>query len=310
MIASILCKCECILGEGPLWLPEKEMLMWVDIERKLIYEYDWVSRKTSFWQLEKRVSLLLPSVEDDTLILGMQGDVAKFRLSDNRLCWLSDIEKKIDNNRCNDGACDIKGRLWIGTMSMQFDADAGSLYMLDEDLSLTKKLSEVTISNGLVWSLDNKRMYFIDTMKRCVQSFLFDVEKGSIVFERIVVKIPESLGSPDGMTIDEEGMLWIAHYGGFGVYRWNPNTGNLIEKISLPVPNITSCVFGGQDLDILFITTARQELTDEELKRYPESGNLFYVKTTVKGLPSNRCKFKKSTDNHSNHIFYQKLAFS
>lgn len=310
MTASILCKSECILGESPLWIPEKNRLMWVDIERKRIYEYNCENQQICYWQLDKRVSLLVPSIENNTLILGMQGGMAKLCLSDNRLFWLSDIEKELEQNRCNDGACDVKGRLWVGTMSTNFDADAGSLYLLDEHSSITRKLSDVTISNGLVWSLDNKKMYFIDTVKRCVQSFFFDSEKGSIEFEKIVVEIPESLGSPDGMTIDEEGMLWIAHYGGFGVYRWNPNSGILIEKISLPVPNITSCVFGGKNLDILFITTARQELSKEELNQYPESGNVFYFKTRVKGLPANKCHLQGLKNIFSNYVCYPKYLLS
>lgn len=308
MTVSVLCKSECILGEGPVWLPGTNKLMWVDIERGMMYEYDWDNRDACYWQLEKRVTLILPLEENNGLLLGMQGGVARFGLSDNRLQWLSDIEREIDGHRCNDGACDVQGRLWIGTMSTRFDEGVGSLYLFDENLSLHHKLGGLTIPNGLCWSLDNKRMYFIDSPKRCVQSFLFDAEKGSITFEKTVIEIPPSLGSPDGMTMDAEGMLWIAHYGGFGVYRWNPDTGSLLGKISLPAPHVTSCVFGGSNLDILFITTARQELSAEELTRYPESGNVFYARVNVKGLPTNACRFKEKTDAGTPPVYYQKQA--
>jgi sugar lactone lactonase YvrE len=106
-----------------------------------------------------------------------------------------------------------------------------------------------------------------------------------------VINIPEALGAPDGMTIDEEGMLWIAHWGGFGVYRWNPQNGELLTKIKIPVPNVSSCAFGGEDFDHLFITSARQDLSEQELRDYPASGDVFWVKLPVKGKPANKFIF-------------------
>jgi len=284
--------------------------MWVDIERKMVFEYNWNNKQMYYWQLEKRVSLLLPSCDDNKLILGMQGGLANFDLSENRFQWLLDIEKEIDINRCNDGACDAYGRLWVGTMSIHLDKGAGSLYVLDEDFSLQKKIEEVSIPNGIVWSLDNKRMYFIDSIRQCVQSYLFDIKTGDLIYEKTAIQIPESLGTPDGMTIDEEGMLWIAHYGGFGVFRWNPVTGDLIEKISLPVPNVTSCIFGGKNLDILFVTTARQELSEDDLLKYPESGNLFCSKTKVKGFQTSTFKIENTLKTKGDPVFYPKFTAS
>jgi sugar lactone lactonase YvrE len=130
-------------------------------------------------------------------------------------------------------------------------------------------------------------MYFIDSPKRSVQAFQYNKEDNTIEFKKEVITIPKHLGTPDGMAIDAEGMLWIALYGGFSVGRWNPNTGELLEKIIMPVPNVTACAFGGEDLKTLFITTARQELTDAELDKYPQSGSLFSVKTSVKGVEKN-----------------------
>jgi sugar lactone lactonase YvrE len=127
-------------------------------------------------------------------------------------------------------------------------------------------------------------MYFIDSTTQCVQCFLFDAEKAEIKFEKVVIEIDKKLGTPDGMTIDEEGMLWIAHYDGFAVGRWNPATGKLLEKIELPVPQVTSCAFGGENLDNLIITTAREKMNEEDLKNYPDSGNIFVAKTNVKGV--------------------------
>jgi sugar lactone lactonase YvrE len=122
-----------------------------------------------------------------------------------------------------------------------------------------------------------------------VQSFLFEEEKGNIVFEKNAIEIPADMGSPDGMAIDEEGMLWIAHWGGFGVYRWNPNSSELLSKIDLPVPQVSSCAFVGDGLDHLLITTARENMSPEDVKKYPNSGDVFIIKTEVKGTLSNRC---------------------
>ncbi|HYH55030.1 MAG TPA: SMP-30/gluconolactonase/LRE family protein [Anseongella sp.] len=277
------------MGEGPLWMPESNRLMWVDIERGLIFEYDVKEHRTYYRQLGRRVSLLVPAEDKDCLILGLQGGLARLSLSDGRLQWMADIEKEKADNRCNDGRADTAGRLWVGTMSTRFDTGAGALYLVKEDLTPRRKIGEVSISNGLVWSPDNARMYYIDTPTQRIQSFFFDPESGEIAFEKIAVEIPRELGSPDGMAIDAAGMLWVAHYGGFGVFRWNPFTGRLLEKISLPVPNVTACTFGGKDLDTLFITTARQELSPEELEQYPQSGNLFCIRTNAKGLPANKC---------------------
>jgi sugar lactone lactonase YvrE len=291
MEATVLCKSECILGEGPLWLPGTQKLMWVDIERSRLYEHDWRQRTARHWQLDKRVTLVLPLQQSGQLLIGMQGGAAIFDPANGQYQWLADIEKEMPTHRCNDGAFDAQGRLWAGSMCTSLQPGQGSLYMLGKDLSLHKKISRLAIPNGIVWSRDNTRMYFIDSNQRCVQCYRFDAETGDITFEKVAVDIPPLMGSPDGMTMDEEGMLWIAHYGGYGVYRWNPLTGELLEKVSLPVPNVTSCVFGGPDLDVLFITTARQELGEDALRQYPDSGNVFYVQTKVKGLPTNAGAF-------------------
>jgi sugar lactone lactonase YvrE len=198
---------------------------------------------------------------------------------------LLDIEKEIKMNRTNDGGCDPAGRLWIGTMHRQFEKGNGSLYSVEHDFSVRKRLDNISISNGIVWSQDGKRMYFVDSPTQTVQSFLFDLETGDLLFEKIAISINKKIGTPDGMCMDEEGMLWIAQWGGFGVYRWNPLTGMMLDKIDLPVPQVSSCAFGGQNLDHLFITTARENMSSNDLKDYPLSGNVFIAMPGVRGIP-------------------------
>lgn len=290
MRASVLYPSQCILGEGPIWHTERKCCFWVDIERGILYEYNWVSKVTKTWRFDYKVTMVTQGTNNN-LILGLNGGIARFDLKSERLEWLLDIETELKENRCNDGACDSQGRLWIGTMHMDFKQGAGSLYCIDKNLNILKKLDKVTISNGIVWSLDNKRLYYIDSPTQVVQSFIFKEETGEIFFEKNAIQIPVEMGTPDGMTIDQEGMLWIAHWGGFGIYRWNPLDGKFMDKIEIPVPNVTSCAFAGESLDHLIITTARGNLNEEELKKYPESGNIFWAKADVKGIASNKCIF-------------------
>lgn len=290
MKAQILYHAQCLLGEGPLWHAERNSCFWVDIERGILFEYHWISKKTKTWKFDGRLTMACLG-SGNCLILGLNAGIARFDLITEKLEWLLDIESKITGNRCNDAKCDSSGRLWIGTMDMKFKPGAASLYCIDKNLSIEKKLSNLTISNGMAWTADNKRMYFIDSPTQTVQSYSFDPISGDILFEKNAVHIPEEMGTPDGMCIDREGMLWVAHWGGFGVYRWNPVNGELLEKIEIPVPHVTSCAFAGENLDHLIITTARGDLDEDELKKYPESGNVFFLKMKVRGTEPNTCIF-------------------
>lgn len=278
---------KCILGESPLWHAERKCCFWVDIENGVLYEYNWVQQTTRDWKFNYRLTLVLQG-KDNELILALDAKIARFDLETEKVEWLADVETGSET-RCNDGACDTLGRLWVGTMHLEHKQEAGALYCIDPDLTVHKKISNSTISNGIVWSLDNKRLYYIDSPTQAVQSFIFEEKTGEIIFEKNVISIPNEMGSPDGMAIDEEGMLWIAHWGGFGLCRWNPRNGELMDKIEVPVPQVSSCAFVGDNLDYLMITTARENMKEEELKKYPESGNVFWVKVAVKGVLSNKC---------------------
>jgi sugar lactone lactonase YvrE len=279
---------QCILGESPLWHAERKCCYWVDIERGVLYEYNWLFKTTRTWKFNKRLGLVREG-KNNQLILALDAGIARFDLETEQVSPVVDIESPTSGNRCNDGACDSLGRLWIGTMHLEHKKGAGALYMVDKNLKVHKRLSNTSISNGIAWSADKKHLYFIDSPTRVVQSFFFNENPGEIIFENNVIEVPAEMGTPDGMTIDEEGMLWIAHWGGFGVYRWNPLNGKPLDKIELPVPQVTSCTFAGENLDELIITSARENLKKEELKKYPKSGNVFCVKTDVKGVLMNKC---------------------
>jgi len=290
MKADVLYASQCILGESPLWHAERKCCFWVDIENGILYEYNWVQKSTRQWKFNYRLTLVLQG-KNDQLILALDARIARFDLETEQIEWLVYVEKGSET-RCNDGACDSLGRLWVGTMHLTNRKGTGALYFIDKDLKVQKKINNTSVSNGIAWSLNNFRLYYIDSPTQVVQSFIFEEKTVEIVFEKNVIQIPNEMGSPDGMAIDEEGMLWIAHWGGFGIYRWNPQKGELISKIEVPVPQVSSCAFVGENLDYLLITTARENMKEDEIIKYPQSGDTFLVKVNVKGVSSNKCLIK------------------
>ncbi|HTI30100.1 MAG TPA: SMP-30/gluconolactonase/LRE family protein, partial [Methylomirabilota bacterium] len=184
--------------------------------------------------------------------------------------------------RFNDGKCDPAGRFWAGTMTYDAALGAGALYRLDPDGQARMVLDEVTISNGLAWSLDGGTMYFIDTPTQRVDAFSFDGVTGEIGDRRPEIHLPPEAGAPDGMTIDAEGGLWIALWGGAAVHRYLD--GRLDQVIELPVSQPTSCCFGGASLDELYVTSAREGLSAPRLRAEPLAGALFRVRPGVRGL--------------------------
>ena len=275
------------VGEGPLWDEERQVLYWVDILSSLLYIYDPATGENRALDVGRHVGTVVTRASGG-LMLAVREGFASFDLETQELTLIANPEAHITGNRFNDGKCDPAGRFWAGTMAYENPTNQGSLYRLDTDLSVHKIFGDVAISNGIIWSLDHTTMYYIDTLRKNVRAFDYADDTGDISNERVIINVPEEIGMPDGMAIDSEGMLWVAHYGGSCVSRWNPNTAQLLEKIDLPVTQVTACAFGGPNLDILFITSAAQELDAAELERQPLAGGLFSIKTPYQGVPSFR----------------------
>lgn len=283
--AQLVLDLRMTLGEGSIWDFRKAELLFVDIENGKLFTY---TEQGQLWvqNTGQRVSAVVPAA-NGMLILAMQKGIYSYRRKDSTFHLLVVNPADTQSFRFNDGKCDPSGRLWIGTMSLDYKKGSGSLYRLGEGGSLLRMKSGVTISNGLVWSADKRTMYYIDTPTREIVAFSYDDKTGRIDSGKVAIRIPPEMGGPDGMTIDAEGKLWIAHYGGAAVRRWDPVHGELLETIHVPAKNVTSCAFGGPDLDILFITTARQGNSAEDLQKYPYSGGLFSCKPGVKGVRAN-----------------------
>jgi sugar lactone lactonase YvrE len=184
----------------------------------------------------------------------------------------------------NDGELDPQGRFWAGTMGWHAEPAQGALYRLDPGGTVTRMLDGVTISNGLAWSPDGTTMYYADTPTLRVDQFDFDPASGAIADRREFVTIRTGGGSPDGLTVDSEGAVWVATWPGYGVHRYLPD-GTLDAVIPLPVSNVSSIELGGPDLRDAFITTAWESLSGEEHAAQPLAGSLFHTRVEVPGQP-------------------------
>jgi sugar lactone lactonase YvrE len=253
------------LGESPFWHEGRKSVFWVDIEKGLLLEQGLLSENIASWEV------------GDKLLLGSQDGIGTFDLITAQ--WKLKVPIEIDNisQRSNDGTFDINGNIWIGNMHLEAKEDLGILYRIEEDMRVLKVKGNLTIPNGLVFSSDNQQMYFIDTPTRTVKAFSMD-QFGELLSEKAAIVIPENMGMPDGMTIDNKGMLWVALYGGAAVSRWNPENGALLETIAIPALHVTNCCFVGEELNELIVTSAKENLTDTQLAMYPQSGNVFSIK--------------------------------
>ena len=287
MIAQLVLNEFMELGEGPCWDAEEQALYWVDTDLKRVHRYCPYSGEKKTYQLDQKVGVAVKETTD-TIICALENGFYRLNQSDGSVEYMTHPEEDKPENIFNDGKCDKFGNLWAGTVHEKELKNKGTLYCLRPDLKCESKYDGVTISNGIAWTEDYKTMYYIDTPTLQVVAFDYDIDRCIIANKRVVIEFSDECGMPDGMTIDAEGNLWVAMWGGFGVYKCDPRTGVLLEKIDIPVANVTSCIFGGRDMDVLYITTAMAELTEKEKMAQPLAGGVFQVKTDTKGFPSNR----------------------
>ncbi len=273
-----------LLGEGPMWSPRDGALYWVDILTPAVHRLDTAKGVDSETKLGSMVSVVIPKATGG-LLLATPGGLVTFDAESKRLTPMCHPESDRPGNRYNDGKCDRLGRLWIGTLDMATAANRGNLFRVDADASWKKMDSGFTVANGLGWSPDNKQMYFTDSVRRTIYAYDFDLPRGEIANRRPLLTLDASDGTPDGMTVDEEGCLWVAIWDAWRISRFSPD-GKEMLRIKMPVPRPTSCCFGGENLDTLFVTSASVRLNAEALAAAPQSGSLFAIKVPgVRGLP-------------------------
>ncbi len=282
--ADLFLDSDCLLGEGPLWDAQHKVFYWVDIEGRNVHSFHFETTIYTFWSVPKRVGAVTLTNHANTLLMGLQGKLAGLNTATGLVQEWATIDHLKPQNRCNDGQIDAAGRLWIGTMQVDNQKNEGSLFCVSSDMKPLVKLTGLGISNGIAWSLDNKTMYFIDSLDKNIKAFDFDLASSNITNQRVIFTTHNDSEVPDGMCIDAEGMLWVAFWDGFRVARINPLTGEELAEIHVPVPQVTSCAFGGDNLDLLLITTAKVGLSEEALQAYPLSGSIFSCNVGVKGL--------------------------
>jgi sugar lactone lactonase YvrE len=270
------------LGEGAIWDQRRQALYWVDILGKRFHHLSPTTGSPETYDVGQFIGTLVPCRRDDEVLVALHRGIARYHLQTRQLTHLGDPEYNHPELRFNDGKCDPAGRFWAGTMPLDCRTPTGNLYCYHPDGRLECKLTGVTISNGIAWSRDARTMYYIDTPTHRVDAFDFDNTTGHITNRRVAINVATEMGYPDGCTLDAEGMLWIAHFGGSRVTRWNPATGAHLGHIMLPTPNVTSCAFGGKNLDQLYITTASVGIKQPD----PNAGALFVVEPGVCGLPA------------------------
>lgn len=276
------------LGEGPVWDDARQRLLFVDILRGEIHEFDPVSRNDRVVRVGQTVGAAACTTDGDWVAAAGHAFV-RVHHGTGEVTTLAMVETGRET-RLNDGAVDPSGRFWAGTMSLKRQHGQGTLYRLDADgARVTAMLAPVTTSNGIDWSLDATRMYYVDTRTRRVDVFDFDNARGTIAKQRTLVDLNdgEGAGSPDGLIVDAEGFIWVALYGGAGLCRYDPD-GRLERRVTLPVTYTTKCAFGGRNLDELYVTSAWRPLTAGERAREPHAGGVFRLMPGVRGKPAHR----------------------
>jgi sugar lactone lactonase YvrE len=270
-------------GEGPIWWDNS--LFYVDIAGNKLIRLKPETSEESIWDVGERIGTIVPCKNDDEVIYAGDTGYVRFNLKTGSKTALADPEASMrGKNRFNDGKCDPAGRFWAGTISMVKDTGSANLYCLDTDGSLSLKVSGVTNSNGICWNADATKMFYIDTPTQNVRAYDYDLESGAISNARVVVDTVAHgyNSSPDGMTIDADGMLWVAFCHGACVVRFDPQKDKELQRVDLPCIETTACAFGGENLDRLFITTGIKA----DLKE-TDAGKVFVIDGLgVKGVPA------------------------
>jgi len=278
---KILWKLKCKLGEGTLWVKEHNSIYFVDIKKKKFFSLDIKRNKKKIFSVNKEIGFLA-HIKGNVFVLGLKGELRIQNINTKKIIKSIFLEKNLKLNRINDGKTDPAGNLWFGTMdNLERNIENGSLYKLDKKLIMTKVDTNYRITNGPAF-INQFNFYHTDSSKKIIYKIKIN-KNNKIISKKVFKKLNPQEGSPDGMTIDINKNLWIAHYHGARISVLNTKA-KLIHSIYLPAKNITNCAFGGQKNDQLFVTTATKGLNKADLQKFKYSGCLFSVKTNTKGI--------------------------
>jgi sugar lactone lactonase YvrE len=272
------------VGEAPHWDDRANTLLFVDLTRGAVFRYDQSGVKLGSFSVGQEVGAVVPRREGG-LVLAVRDGIAVASDTGEGFEVTAPVEREIPGNRMNDAKCDPAGRLLAGTTAFDFTPHSAALYRVEPDWSFEQIARDVTQSNGIAWSPDGSRMYFIDSATQGIDVFDYDTGTGSAGNRRRLVTIDPADGIPDGMTADDQGNLWVACFGGAAVRCFSP-AGEQLDEVFFPVTQVTSCAFGGPGLADLYVTSAAYRLSAGQLQREPHAGATFVCRPGPAGLPA------------------------
>ena len=290
-------KCNLKLGEGIIWDHKNLNLFWVEmIEPSSIYKWDYKTKKTKQFLMPEMVTAL-SMIDKFELLVACKKSISIYNYKTNLFKKLIDIENDIPYNRLNDGGTDAHGRFWFGTMQNTITSDGrllpirkktGAIYVLDKNINLKQIEKDLSCTNTFVWNNENNLMYFTDSTSKKMFKYKFDLLNAKLYEKKIFAEIKDN-ATPDGSAIDIEDHLWTCCYGSGKIIRFKPNS-EIKSVYNVPALGVTNCTFGGENMETLYVTSGKINLTKNQLSNYPLSGDLFEIKTGVQGKVDNYFK--------------------
>jgi len=278
---------KAIIGEGPIWVEEQNSLYWVDINSKQILIYNQNNFTNKIIQLPYKIGWAFPSNKNlNILLCGFKNFIGKYNITTKNIEIIHEINEKHKNNRLNDAKFDCKGNLWTGTMDDDAITASGYLYKFSNINTKFVQDGPYIVTNGPAINYNETILYHADSISQEIYKFKINKNYDLVEKTSFIQYNTTKDGFPDGMTIDTDDHLWVARYGANKITRYDPS-GQPNYEIILPAKNVTSCCFGGPNYNILYITTARNGLSDNELELFPFSGGLFKIELPFSGFKQN-----------------------
>ena len=270
-----------VLGETPVWSPREQALYWVDVRRPAVHRCAAATGEVRTWSMPELVGSIALCA-DGTVLAALRSSIQRFDPATERLTPFASPESGNPQMRLNDGRCDRRGRFWVGSMNDVTRGPEGALYRVEPSGECVPVIHGIFVPNSLSWSLDERTMYFAGPEMRTLFAYDFEPAAGTMSRRRPFAEY-EAPAVPDGATVDAEGFLWCAAYEGWRITRYAPD-GRIDRVVDLPVQCPTSLAFGGPDLATLFVTTARQRISEEALARQPLAGAVLALDVGVAGV--------------------------